>query len=112
MMSQHQDDGRSLLRLLYFRPGHSKATTLDETLFDFAARHRDRVRLVVHHSEECGHLFGRWVDGRSPTVLFVRDGRAIADVVGDLPASELERIALAALSTEPSNDGEPLRRTA
>jgi hypothetical protein len=68
-VGQHQDDGRSLLRLLYFRPGHSKCTTLDETLFDVAVRHRDRVRLVVHHSDECGHLFGRWVDGRAPTVL-------------------------------------------
>jgi hypothetical protein len=97
-MSPHRDHEPSLLRLLYFRPGPAGFTALDEKVFDFATRHRDRVRLIVRHSDERGQLFGRWIDGRSPTVLFVRDGQAIADVAGDNAARELERVAEAALA--------------
>ena len=92
---------RSILRVLYFRPHQVGYTLLDERVFDFAARHRDCVRLVVRHSDERGHLFGRFVDGRSPTVLFVRDGRALADLVGVCAASQVDGVGEAALAEEP-----------
>jgi hypothetical protein len=97
MSLSRQGAGPSLLRMLYFRPDRASLGLLDEKVFDFAARHRDSVRLVVRHSDECGFLFGRWVDGRTPTVLFVRDGQALADIRGDAAAQDLERIAEAAL---------------
>ena len=82
----------SLLHLLYFRPTDARCTALDEKLFALAARHRGTVRLVVRHSDECGHLLGGWVSGEAPTVLFVRNGRTVAQMIGDLPAHEIERL--------------------
>ena len=88
----------SLLHLLYFRPTNARCTALDESLFALAAQHRGALRLVVKHSDECGHLFGGWVSGTTPTVLFVRDGRTIAQLVGELPRHEIERLIRSSLS--------------
>jgi thioredoxin-like negative regulator of GroEL len=92
----------SLLHLLYFRPTNAQCTALDEKLFALAARHRGAFRLVVKHSDERGHLFGGWVSGEAPTVLFVHDGRTMAQMVGDLPTHEIERLLRSALSCNPS----------
>jgi thioredoxin-like negative regulator of GroEL len=70
---------------------------LDEKLFDLVARYRGRMRLVVKHSDESGEFLGGWVSGRSPTVLFVRDGRTVAEMIGDLPAREIEALIRSAL---------------
>ena len=88
---------RSLLHLIYFRPTDAHCTALDELLFDLAAEHRGALRLVVRHSDERGHLFGGWVSGEAPTVLFVRNGRMIAQAVGELPRHELEALLRSAL---------------
>jgi hypothetical protein len=80
------------LHLIYFRPRSTPRTALDEKLFDLAARYRDRCRLVVRHSDESGPLLGGWVSGRAPTVLFVRGGRSVAQIVGDLPARDIESL--------------------
>ena len=88
----------SLLHLLYFRPTNAQCTALDEKLYTLAARHRGALRLVVKHSDECGHLFGGWVSGKAPTVLFVRNGRTIAQFVGELPRHEIEQLLRSALS--------------
>jgi hypothetical protein len=95
-----RDQQRSLLRLFYFRTGDAPCSTLDATLFDFAARHRDRVRLVVQHSIDNSDGFGRAVDNRHATVRLMRDGRLLAEMIGDVPAAELERLAQAAWATE------------
>jgi thioredoxin-like negative regulator of GroEL len=71
---------------------------LDGKLFDLARRHRGHLELVVRHSNECGNLFGGWVSGSAPTVLFVRDGQSVAEFIGDLPLNEIERLMTAALS--------------
>lgn len=91
-----------LLHLLYFRPTEASCTALDRRLFEVATRHRDRLRLVVKHSDERGYLFGGWVSGSTPTVLFVYDGRSVAQLVGDLPAHELERLVRSALASPPA----------
>ena len=88
----------SLLHLLYFRPSNARCSALDRHLFDLAALHRGTLRLVVRHSDEHGQLFGGWVSGESPTVLFVRNGRTIAQLVGDLPRPEIELLLRSALS--------------
>jgi thioredoxin-like negative regulator of GroEL len=88
----------SLLHLLYYRPTSATCTALDRKLFDLAARHRGALRLVVKHSDECGHLFGGWVSGTAPTVLFVLEGRTVAEMVGDLPTHEMERLLRSSLS--------------
>src|SRR5262249_34147234 len=85
------------LHLLYFRPPQASCSTLDQKLDAIAARYRGQLRLVVKHTDECGHLFGGWVSGRSPTVLLVREGQSLGQLVGDLPASEIERLVRSAL---------------
>jgi thioredoxin-like negative regulator of GroEL len=82
------------LHLLYFRPGSEPRNALDEKLYDLAARYRDRCRLVVRHSDESGSLLGGWVSGQVPTVLFVRNGRSVAQIVGDIPSQEIETLLL------------------
>jgi thioredoxin-like negative regulator of GroEL len=79
----------SLLHLLYFRPTNAQCTALDETLFALATRHRGALRLVVKHSDDCGE---------TPTVLFVRGGRTIGQMVGDLPSHEIAQLLCSALS--------------
>src|SRR5262249_22033183 len=86
------------LSLLYFRPRDTSRTALDEKLFDLAGRNRGRVRLVVHHSAERGELLGGWVSGDAPTVLFVRDGRCVAQLIGDLPLYEIEGLLRSSLA--------------
>jgi thioredoxin-like negative regulator of GroEL len=86
------------LHLLYFRPPKAQCTALDEKLVDVATRYRGQVRLVIKHTDECGHLFGGWVSGCSPTVLLVREGRSLGQLVGDLPAREIERLVQSALA--------------
>jgi thioredoxin-like negative regulator of GroEL len=86
------------LHLLYFRPEAAGCTALDTTLFDLAAHHRHAVRLVVKHSDEEGALLGGWVSGSAPTVLFVRDGRTVAQFVGTPPRHEIEALLASALS--------------
>ncbi|MCW2630274.1 MAG: hypothetical protein JWR48_6996 [Mycobacterium sp.] len=88
----------ALLHLLYYRPSNARCTALDAKLFDLAARHRGQLRLVVKHSDEGGYLFGGWVSGTSPTVLFVRNGETVAEMVGDLPAHEIDGLLRSALS--------------
>src|SRR5262245_42285976 len=90
------------LHLLYFRPSNVRCNALDEALFDLAARHRDALRLVVKHSDEAGFLFGGWVSGTTPTVLFVRNGRTIAQLVGNVPRHEIESLLASALSCNAS----------
>jgi hypothetical protein len=84
--------------LLYFRPRDTSRTRLDEKLFDLAGRNRGLVRLVVHHSAERGELLGGFVSGVAPTVLFVRDGSCIAQMIGDLPLYEIERLLRSSLA--------------
>jgi hypothetical protein len=84
--------------ILYFRPTHLGYTPLDGKLFELASRNRSRAKLVVKHTDESGYLFGGWVSGRAPTVLFVRDGEMVAQLVGDPPARDIERLLLSALS--------------
>jgi thioredoxin-like negative regulator of GroEL len=88
----------SLLHLLYFRPTEARCSALDEDLFELAALHRGAVRLIVKHSDERGHLFGGWVSGDAPTVLFVRNGQTVAQLVGQLPRHEIEQLLRSALS--------------
>jgi thioredoxin-like negative regulator of GroEL len=88
----------SLLHLLYFRPTNARSTALDQNLFDLAALHRGALRLVVKHSDERGYLFGGWISGDTPTVLFVRNGRTIAQLVGAMPRPEIELLLRSALS--------------
>jgi thioredoxin-like negative regulator of GroEL len=97
--------------ILYFRPSNPRCTTLDGKLFEIASRRRGRARLVVKHTDECGYLFGGWVSGKSPTVLFVRDGRMVSQLVGDAPVQEIERLLEAALAP-PAGDVAPMARTA
>ena len=47
----------------------------------------------------------------SPTVLFVRDGRSVAQLVGDLPAPELEQLLRAALTARADDVARPLACT-
>jgi hypothetical protein len=86
------------LRLVYFRPGDAGCTALDRKVFDLAARYRARVELVVRHVYEAGEQLGAWVSERSPTLLFVRRDRAVAQAIGDLPRRELEALLDAALA--------------
>jgi thioredoxin-like negative regulator of GroEL len=88
----------SQLHLLYFRPTEARCSALDEHLFELAARHRGAVRLVVKHSDERGYLFGGWVSGDAPTVLFVRNGQTVAQLVGQIPRHEIEQLLRSALS--------------
>jgi thioredoxin-like negative regulator of GroEL len=87
------------LRLLYFRPRATPCNALDEKLFDLATRYRDRCRLVVRHSDERGPLLGGWISGEAPTVLFVRNGQTVAQIVGDLPMHEIEFLLLRSASS-------------
>jgi thioredoxin-like negative regulator of GroEL len=98
--------------MLYFRPSHAGCTLLDGRLFEIAARNRGRVRLVVKHTDESGSLFGGWVSGRAPTVLFVRDGRMVAQFVGDVPSLEIERLLRASLSPVTDDVAPPVARSA
>jgi hypothetical protein len=108
---KHENEtGDLLLNVIYYRPTHAGCTALDEKLFDIAARHRGELRLVVRHSDECGHLFGGWVSGRSPTVMFVRNGEMIAQLVGDLPRHELDLLTASALRAMRPARSEPLPR--
>jgi thioredoxin-like negative regulator of GroEL len=84
--------------LLYFRPTEARCTALDEALFDLAASHRGDVRLMVKHSDETGHLFGGWISGVSPTVLLVRDGQTIVQLVGNVPRHEVHALLGSALA--------------
>jgi thioredoxin-like negative regulator of GroEL len=93
-----KNEERSLLHLIYYRPTHAACTTLDGKLFDLAARNRGHLKLVVRHSDEHGYLFGGWVSGTAPTVLFVRDGQMVAQLVGDLPLHEIEELLRSALA--------------
>lgn len=99
-----------LLNVIYYRPTQAGCTPLDHKLFDLAARHRRELRLVVRHSDECGHLFGGWVSGRLPTVMFVRNGEMIAQLVGDLPKHEIELLTRSALRAVQTQSYEPLPR--
>lgn len=83
--------------ILYFRPYDASLTALDGKLFELASRNRGHARLVVRHTDERGNLLGGWVSGQSATVLFVRDGNTVAQLVGDAPAHELERLLASAL---------------
>jgi hypothetical protein len=107
---QNDNEQTALLNVIYYRPTHAGCTPLDEKLFDVAAHHRGQLRLVVRHSNECGHLFGGWVSGRAPTVLFVRDGEMLAQMIGDLPRLEIERLVSSALSATQTEGYEPLPR--
>ena len=98
--------------ILYFRPTNPSCTALDGKLFEIASRNRPRARLIVKHSDECGYLFGGWVSGRLPTVLFVRDGRMLAQMVGDLPSHEIEQLLRSALRAGTSDSLAPLVRSA
>ena len=98
MAQLKRKEARALLLLIYYRPDHASCTLLDGKLFDLAARYRGRMELVVRHSNECGTLFGGWVSGSAPTVLFVRDGQSVAEFIGDLPLNEIERLTTSALS--------------
>ena len=88
----------ALLHLLYFRPENEHCTTFDQKLFDLATRYRDDLQLVVKHGGERGSFLGAWVSGSSPTVLFVRQGRTIAQMVGDLPLYEIELLVRASIA--------------
>jgi hypothetical protein len=87
----------ALVHLLYFRPAQSACSALDEKLFDLAAKYRGQLSLVVKHGTSHGALFGGWVSESSPTVLFVRHGRAVAQMIGDLPLHEIEILLRSAL---------------
>ena len=102
MMRNLNEKRNPELSILYFRPTNPSCTALDGKLFELASRNRREARLVVKHTDERGYLFGGWVSGRVPTVLFVRDGRMVAQFVGDLPAHEIERLLRSALL--PSRD--------
>jgi thioredoxin-like negative regulator of GroEL len=91
-------DSAADVSILYFRPTEPDYTPLDGKLFELASRNRSRVKLVVKHTNEGGHLFGGWVSGLVPTVLFVRDGEMVAQLVGDLPVRELEHLLRSALA--------------
>jgi thioredoxin-like negative regulator of GroEL len=98
--------------ILYFRPSNPACTALDGKLFEIASRNRQRARLIVKHTDESGNLFGGWVSGRLPTVLFVRDGHMVAQLVGDLPSNEIERLLQSALRSGTSDSVAPLVRSA
>ena len=100
----------SLVDMLYFRPTEASCTAFDAALFAVAAAYRGRVRLVVKHTDECGYLFGGWVSGASPTVLMVRDGVMLAELVGELPAREIECLVESSLTSHSVD--EPVRRSA
>ena len=104
------NEEHSLLHLIYYRPTHATCTTLDGKLFDLAARNRGRLKLVVRHSDEHGYLFGGWVSGTTPTVLFVYDGRMVAQLVGDLPLHEIEALLRSALAGASVDERERLLR--
>jgi thioredoxin-like negative regulator of GroEL len=87
----------ALVHIVYFRRDRGPCNALDERLFDLAARYRGRVRLSVNHSSESGDLDGGWVSSSAPTVLFIRDGRTVAQMVGNLPACEIDLLIRAAL---------------
>ena len=110
MAQLKRNEVRSLLRLIYYRPDHASCTMLDGKLFDLAARYRGRLELVVRHSNECGTLFGGWVSGSAPTVLFVRDGQSVAEFIGDLPSNEIERLTKSALAGVAAEHGESFAR--
>ncbi len=100
----------AVVDLLYFRPTRAECTAFDQALFDVAAAHRGRVRLVVKHSDESGYLFGGWVSGRCPTVLMVFDGAMLSEFVGELPAREIDCLVRSVLTSCPADA--PLRRAA
>jgi thioredoxin-like negative regulator of GroEL len=85
--------------LVYFRPLSGSCTALDEKLFDLAAEHRGRIRLAVKHCDGPEQLFGCWISGTVPTVLFVRGGRVVAQMLGDLPRAEIEALLRASLAS-------------
>ncbi len=98
MAQVHRRSELHLLHLLYFRPPQARCTALDDKLVDVATRYRGQLRLVIKHTDECGQLFGGWVSGRSPTVLLVQDGQSLGQLVGDLPAYEIEQLVCSALA--------------
>jgi thioredoxin-like negative regulator of GroEL len=98
MAQVHKRSELHLLHLLYFRPPQVGCTALDDKLVDVATRYRGQLRLVIKHTDECGFLFGGWVSGRSPTVLLVRDGQSLGQLVGSVPAFEIERLVKSALA--------------
>jgi thioredoxin-like negative regulator of GroEL len=98
--------------ILYFRPANRHCTALDGKLFELASRNRSHARLVVKHTDEHGYLFGGWVSGRAPTVLFVRDGEMIAQFIGDLPAHEIEGLLRSALRSATRDSADSLARSA
>src|SRR5262245_44431388 len=110
MMRNPHEKRNPRLSILYFRPTHPSCTALDGKLFELASRNRQAARLVVKHTDECGYLFGGWVSGRVATVLFVRDGRMVAQLVGDPPAHEIERLLRSALLPSRDDSMAPLIR--
>jgi hypothetical protein len=90
------------LHVIYFRPTNSACAALDEKLRGLADRYRGRLQLVVKSASEPGYAFGGWISGRSPTTLFVRDGKLVAQMIGDLPAREIDNLALSALTATPT----------
>ncbi len=98
--------------ILYFRPDARPGTALDGKLFELASRNRARVRLVVRHTDESGYLFGGWVSGKVSTVLFVRDGEMVAELVGDVPAREIEQLLASVLRRADDDAAKPVARSA
>jgi hypothetical protein len=111
-MRKHDETRAPEVNILYFRPTDPRCTPLDGKLFELASRNRPRARLVVKHTDECGYLFGGWVSGRAPTVLFVRGDQTIAQMVGDLPTHEIEGLLRSALIADERNLPVALARSA
>jgi hypothetical protein len=100
------------LQIIYFRPTTPGCTALDGKLVDLVEQHRDHARLVIEHTDESGVVLSGWVSGRSPTVLFVVDGETVAQVIGDVPRFELERLMRSALRAARREVDKALRRSA
>jgi thioredoxin-like negative regulator of GroEL len=101
-----------MIEMIYFRPTDDRCTALDGKLFDLAARHRGQARLVVRHSSESGMVWGGWVSGQAPTTLFMSNGRCVAEMVGDLPLPQIERLLSSSLLADGVAGEQPLARAA
>jgi hypothetical protein len=100
------------VQVVYFRPSASGCTALDGRIIDLVEQHRDGAGLIIEHTDDAGVAYGSFVSGRVPTVLFVVDGVAVAQAVGDVPRLELQHLMRSALRAVRPARREPLRRSA
>jgi len=63
-------------------------------LLEVAGRFRDHVRVTKIRAGELSRFTRErvFISKTVPTIVLIRDGRVVAQAVGDLPAHELERV--------------------